>query len=124
MIDKLPRREREVFEALCGCGEASASQIREKIASPPSHSAVRTLLTRLEKRGLIKYRVDGQTYLYRSVEKAATIRHSALEHLINTFFAGSAASAMTAMLGMSRKPTAEELDRLQDLIDQARERSR
>ena len=47
MIDSLPRREREIFEILCG-GEASAAGVREAMADPPSYSAVRTLLSRLE----------------------------------------------------------------------------
>jgi predicted transcriptional regulator len=47
MIDSLPRREREIFEILCSAGEATAADVREAMADPPSYSAVRTLLARL-----------------------------------------------------------------------------
>ncbi len=52
MIDSLPRREREIFELLCSAGEATAAEIRAAMKDPPSYSAVRTLLARLEARGV------------------------------------------------------------------------
>ena len=51
MIDSLPRRERELFELLCSAGEATAAELRTAMKDPPSYSAVRTLLARLEARG-------------------------------------------------------------------------
>ena len=121
MIEQLPRREREIFEILCA-GEATASQVREAMARPPSHSAVRTLLARLEARGLVSHRSEGQTYIYRSVPQPAKVRETALRQMVRTFFDGSAASAATALLGLSRELKPEELEALQAAIDAARER--
>ena len=67
MIDSLPRREREIFELLCSAGEATAAEIRSAMQDPPSYSAVRTLLARLEARGVIKHRIADQAYVYSSV---------------------------------------------------------
>ena len=53
MIASLPRREREIFEILCSAGEATAADVRRAMADPPSHSAVRTMLARLEAKGLV-----------------------------------------------------------------------
>ena len=122
MIDKLPRREREIFEILCSAGEASAAEVRKRMAEAPSHSAVRTMLSRLEKRGLIRHRTSDQTYIYSSVQQPAKIRKSALQQFVQTFFEGSAAGAATALLGLSRKLTRDEIDALQRAIDAAKER--
>jgi predicted transcriptional regulator len=122
VIDSLPRREREIFEILLRLGEASASDVRRAMADAPSHSAVRTMLGRLEAKGLLTHRTEDQTYIYAPVPQPAAVRESALQSLIRTFFNGSAASAATALLGLSQKLRPEELDELQRAIDQAKER--
>lgn len=122
MIGKLPRREREIFEILCSAGEATAVEVRSRMSDPPSQSAVRTLLSRLEERGLVSHRSDEQAYVYRSVPQPAKVRESALKQMVRTFFDGSAASAATALLGMSRKLDPEEIEALQRAIDDAKER--
>ncbi|WP_028969314.1 BlaI/MecI/CopY family transcriptional regulator [Sphingomonas sp. URHD0057] len=122
MIDKLPRRERELFEILCSVREASAAEIRARLADPPSYSAVRTMLSRLEARGLVTHRADDQTYIYSTVPQPAKVRRSALNKFIETFFEGSPASAATALLGMSKKLTDNEVEALQRAIDAAKER--
>jgi predicted transcriptional regulator len=122
MIEGLPRREREIFELLCSAGEATAAEVRGAMAEAPSHSAVRTLLARLEGRGLIRHRVADQAYVYTPVPQASKVRESALRQMVKTFFNGSAASAATALLGLSKTLDPAELAALQRAIDEARER--
>lgn len=122
MISSLPRREREIFEILCSAGEATAAQVREKMADPPSYSAVRTLLSRLEAKSLVDHHVVDQTFVYRGAPQAEQVRESALRQLVRTFFDGSAASAATALLGLTRTFESRELDALQRAIDEAKER--
>ena len=122
MIDSLPRREREIFELLCSAGEATAAGIRAAMQDPPSYSAVRTLLARLEARGVIRHRVDDQTYVYTSVKQPAKIRESALKSMVRTFFDGSAASAATALLGLTKNLSADEAETLLKAIREAEER--
>ncbi|HEX8256762.1 MAG TPA: BlaI/MecI/CopY family transcriptional regulator [Allosphingosinicella sp.] len=122
MIGSLPRREREIFELLCSAGEATAADVRKAMADPPSHSAVRTMLARLEAKGLVTHRAVDQAYVYKSVPQPAKVRESALKQMVKTFFDGSAASAATALLGLTRNLRPEELDALQRAIDEAKER--
>jgi predicted transcriptional regulator len=122
MIDSLPRRERELFEILCSAGEATAAEIRSAMADPPSYSAVRTLLARLEQRSLVKHRSVDQTYVYKSVPQASKVRESALKQMVRTFFDGSAANAATALLGLTRSLSPDEAAALQQAIEQAKER--
>lgn len=122
MIDSLPRRERELFELLCSAGEATAAELRAAMKDPPSYSAVRTLLARLEARGVIRHRTVDQAYVYRSVAQPAKVRETAMNQMVRTFFDGSAASAATALLGLTRSLSKDEIDALQRAIDEARER--
>ncbi|HEY0147652.1 MAG TPA: BlaI/MecI/CopY family transcriptional regulator [Allosphingosinicella sp.] len=124
MIGSLPRREREIFEILLAAGEATAADVRQAMTDAPSHSAVRTMLSRLEAKGMIAHRVEDQAYVYRSVPQPAKVREGALQQFVKTFFDGSAASAATALLGLSRKLKPEEIDALQHAIDQAKERTK
>ena len=122
MIARLPRREREIFEILLAAGEATAADVRRAMSDPPSHSAVRTMLARLEGKGLVRHRVEDQAYVYKSVPQPAKVRETALKQFVKTFFDGSAASAATALLGLSKSLNPEELDALQRAIDEAKER--
>ena len=121
MIEGLPRREREIFEILVSGKEFSAAEIRARMADAPSHSAVRTMLARLEARGLIRHRAEDQAYIY-SVPRAGQVRDSAMRQFVRTFFQGSAASAATALLGLSKDLNPDEIEALQRAIDEAKER--
>ena len=122
MISSLPRREREIFEILSGLAEATAADVRAAMADPPSYTAVRTLLGRLEAKGLVTHRSAEQTYVYTIVPQPAKVRESVLQQLVKTFFEGSAVSAATALLGLTRKLEPQELEALQRAIDEAKER--
>ena len=122
MIDSLPRREREIFELLCSAGEATAAEVRAAMKDPPSYSAVRTLLARLEGRGFVKHRVADQAYVYKSVPQPAKLRESALKSMVKTFFDGSAANAATALLGLTKSLSPDEAEALLKAIREAEER--
>jgi len=122
MIDSLPRREREIFELLCSAGEATAAEVRAAMNDPPSYSAVRTLLARLEGRGFVKHRTADQAYVYTSVRQPAKVRESALKSMVKTFFDGSAANAATALLGLTKSLSPDEAEALLKAIREAEER--
>ncbi len=121
MIPVLPRREREIFEILCGLQRATVADVRDRMADAPSYSAVRTMLARLEAKGLISHREQDGAYSYEVVPGEVDVRESALKQMVRTFFDGSAVSAATALLGLTRDLAPHELERLQHAIDDARQ---
>lgn len=124
MIESLPRREREVFEILCGLGEGTASAVRNAMSDAPSDSAVRTLLARLVAKGLVTHETVNQAYVYAPAPRAEAVAETALQKLVQTFFHGSAASAATALLGMQPRLKPDEIEALQRVIDQARKEAK
>ncbi len=119
----LTRREREIMDILYRVGRATAHEVLDGLADPPSYSAVRALLRLLEERGHVKHTVDGQTYVYSPAVARADARKTALTHLVKTFFAGSVENAVAALVDRS-KLSREELDRLSQIIDRAKKEGR
>jgi predicted transcriptional regulator len=123
--EKLSRREREIMDALFALnGRASAEEIRERLSDPPSYSAVRTMLARLEAKGVLHHTEDGPRYVYSPAASRASAQRSALGKLVRTFFAGSPRQTITALLKQERWSDAE-LEALRAEIDAVRkERNR
>jgi predicted transcriptional regulator len=120
VLEKLPPREREVVDALYVLGEATAAEVREHLENPPSNSAVRAMLARLEAKGFVKHRADEQRYVYAPVVARGKAEQTALQRLVSTFFNNSPARAATALLGMSETLSPKELDELERMIARAR----
>jgi predicted transcriptional regulator len=123
-LDGLPLRERQVVDVVYSLQEATATQIQQGLEVELSNSAIRAMLARLEEKGVLQHRIDGQRYLYRAVVPKQEVRTSALKRLVGTFFDNSAASAATALLGMSDKLSSTELDQLEAMIAKARKEGR
>ena len=119
----LTRREREIMDILYRRGKATAHEVLESLADPPSYSAVRALLRLLEERGHVKHTVDGQRYIYAPAVPRTDARKSALSHLVKTFFAGSVEDVVATLVDRS-KLSREELDRLSDIIERAKKEGR
>jgi predicted transcriptional regulator len=121
----LTRREREIMDILYRRGRATAHEVLADLADPPGYSAVRALLRLLEERGHVKHSEDGQRYVYAPAVARGDARRSALAHVVKTFFAGSVEQAVAALVESPRsKLSREELDRLSDLIDRAKQEGR
>lgn len=123
--ERLTRRESEIMNALFALGNrASAEEVRARLSNPPGDSAVRVMLTRLEKKGCLKHQQEGLRYIYSATVSPAAARRRALRQYLETFFGGSLKQMMTALV--SEAPwTEEELDALHAQIDRVRrERSK
>jgi BlaI family transcriptional regulator, penicillinase repressor len=117
---KLTRREREIMDILFALGQAAAEDIRERLSDPPSYSAVRTMLGRLEAKGVIRHREEGLRYVYAPTTSPTTARRSALRQHARTFFGGSFGALVTSLLRQETW-TDDELNELHAEIERARE---
>ena len=121
----LSRRERQIMDILFAEGEASVNAIREQLPDPPAHTAVRTMLKILDGKGLIKRRKQGLEYIYSPRPRRNTAGRSAMQRVVQTFFEGSLEQAVGAYLSDRKaKLSDEEIQRLHQMIDQARKNGR
>jgi BlaI family penicillinase repressor len=121
----LGRRERQIMEVVYRLGRAGASEIRAQLPDPPSYSAVRGMLRLLEDKGHLNHAQEGIRHVYFPTVAGDDMRESAMRHVLRTFFAGSTAAAMAALLDAGEEPpTEDELDALAKVIEKAREQGR
>jgi predicted transcriptional regulator len=124
-LDRLSRRERQIMELIYAAGQATATEVLERLPDPPSYSTVRALLRILETKGHLRHIVDGTRYVFLPTVAPERARRSAMQSLLQTFFEGSPEKAVAALLDVSRSELSEEdLDRISRLIENAREEGR
>jgi len=117
----LSRRERQIMDILYRRGRATASEVMEDLPGQSSYSTVRTQLRVLEEKGHVHHEEVGLRYVYEPAVPRHTARRSALRHLVDTFFDGSAEKTVAALLGgESARITDDELERIASLIKKAR----
>ena len=121
----LSRRERQIMDLLFRDGTLTALQIQEALPDAPSYSAVRGLLRILLEKGHVKHQEKGPRYAYTASLPKDQASHSAVAHLVETFFSGSVSDTVAALLHSSaNKLDAEELRRIQRMIEKAKKEGR
>jgi predicted transcriptional regulator len=117
----LSRRERQIMDTLYQVGRATAGELMKALPGEPSDSTVRTQLRVLEAKGHVRHEEEGLRYVYVPVVPRRVVRKSALKHLVNTFFDGSAEKVVAALLGPDGgRLSDEELDRIAEMVARAR----
>jgi predicted transcriptional regulator len=122
--EKLSRREREIMHALHALGDrASVEDIRQRLTEPPSYSAVRAMLVKLEAKGHIRHREEGLRYIYSPTVSRPSAQRKALQQLVRVFFGGSPGQTATALL-KQEVWSDDELDALRAEIERVRKNGR
>ena len=117
----LTRRERQIMDILYKRGRATASGVMEDLPGHPHSSTVRTQLRVLEEKGHVSHDEQGLRYVYIPAVSRRAARKSALRHLVDTFFDGSAEQVVAAVLGgEGSRLNDKELDRIAELVAKAR----
>jgi predicted transcriptional regulator len=117
----LTRRERQIMDIIYRRGRATAGEVMADLSGTPSYSTVRTQLRVLEDKGHVRHEEHGLRYVYAPAVPRAAARKSALRHLVDTFFDGSAEQVVAAVLGgEATRLSDEDLKRIAELVAKAR----
>jgi predicted transcriptional regulator len=117
----LTKRERQIMDVMYRLGRATVSDVIEQLEGSPGYSTVRTQLGLLERKGHLRHEEEGLRYVYMPTVPRHSARRSALRHLVDTFFEGSAAKTVAALLGgQASRISDEELKRIEELVKSAR----
>jgi BlaI family transcriptional regulator, penicillinase repressor len=116
--------EQAIMSSVWRRGAATAEQVREDLAPQRKlkESTIRTLLGRLEKKGHLKHKVEGRTYVYSGVEQPRNVAIRAVRQLIERFCAGSAEQLVAGLVD-HEVLDAKQLRRLADEIEQSKEKA-
>lgn len=122
---RLSRRERQIMDILYRRGRATAAEIHESLPDPPGYSAVRAMLRVLEEKKHVRHEEKDLRYVFIPTVPREKARRSAIAHVVDTFFDGSAELAVATLLDLSsRKLSDADFDRLSALIEKARKEGR
>jgi predicted transcriptional regulator len=110
-----------VMRALWRRGEASAAEVQAALAPERdlAITTVSTLLTRLERRGVVSHRSEGRLFLYRATVSEPEVRRSMVGTLVDSLFAGDPAAVVSHLLD-AHDVSPGDLDRIRDLIEESR----
>lgn len=123
-VNGLTRRERLIMDILYRRTRATAAEVMEELSGTPSYSTVRTQLRVLEEKGHVRHEEEGLRYVYMPAVPRHAARKSALRHLVDTFFDGSAEKVVGALLGgEGARLSEEELQRIAELVAKAKKES-
>lgn len=122
--EELSARERQIMDAVHRLGDATVADLRDALPNPPTESAVRTMLMRLEDKGLLRHRTAGRLNRYRATRPRAVVRRSALRRIVHTFFDDSPVKTVAALLDESASELSdEEVGYLEKIIARARRKT-
>ena len=106
-------------------GRATAGEVLQDLPDGPSYSTVRTQLRVLEEKGHVRHEEEGLRYVYMPALARHAARRSALRHMMETVFDGSAEKVVQALLGGdAARLSDEQLGRIAELVARARKEGR
>lgn len=112
-----------IMQVLWERGLLSVGEVHEALgAEELAYTTIATMLRKMENRGLVKHRVEGRKFLYRSAVGPETVTRQLTTDLLDKVFAGSLADMMSHLL-TSREISAGELRRLEELIAERKKQS-
>ena len=112
----LTQRELDIMSVLWDLGEATASEVRERIDPTLAYTSISTMIRTLELKGFVSHRRgEGKTHVYYPVIDAEMAGESALGRLLDKIYGGSPIKLL-AQLVEQRKLSESELARMRDLL--------
>lgn len=120
-MEALSRRERQIMDIVYKAGTVTAADVQAQLPGSTSYSTVRAQLRILEEKGFLTHEDDGVRYVFKPTVPRDSAGRSALTHLLNTFFDGSAERMVATLLeSESTQLSDSELKRLSRLVADAR----
>ena len=113
------------MDILYAADGGTVNEVQAALVDAPTDMAVRRLLHILEEKGHVKRRKRGREFVYAPRQSKAVAGRKALNRVLETFFGGAVDDALAAhLLSKSGTLPPEQLERMQELIDQAKKEGR
>ncbi|HVC99192.1 MAG TPA: BlaI/MecI/CopY family transcriptional regulator [Pirellulales bacterium] len=118
-MPKLPTVQLAIMQALWRRGQATVAQVRQELepGRPLAYTTIATMLTKMERKGLVDHRRDGRTFIYRPLVERDQVRGSMVADLVERLFAGDVTELVSHLLDEC-DVTPDELSKLKQLIRQ------
>jgi BlaI family transcriptional regulator, penicillinase repressor len=119
-ISELGELEQQVMDLVWQFGPCHAEAIREKLSRPLKDSTVRTVLRRLEEKGMVQHQAENRTYIYRATEARQHVAAKSVKRIMDWLCEGSMEELLVGLVDSSVIDR-QELKRLAKKIAKAKE---
>ncbi len=117
-LTPLGETEMEVLHHVWKAGEASVSDVRERILKDRkvAYTTIMTVMKKLADKGYLQYHKEGRSYVYAPAQKPNKVQHSLLRRLMESVFEGSP-MALVQTLVQHEDLSDEERAEIRQMID-------
>jgi predicted transcriptional regulator len=114
-------RELQILKILWARREGTVREVYEQMSKslPIVQNTVQAFLRTMEEKGLVKHRVEGRTFIYQPVTQDQATRQKMISRVLHRVFDGAIDQLVQSVLAL-RQPTAEELEKIETLLAEAR----
>lgn len=118
-------RELEILKILWDRGRASVREVYEEMrrSAPIVQNTVQAFLRTMEDKGLVRHEVEGRTFVYEPVPRKDETERRLVSGVLQRVFDGAIDQLVQRAFSV-RRPTAEELAKLEELIREHRSKGR
>jgi predicted transcriptional regulator len=122
-VHELTALQISILRLLWDRGEASVADVWEALYPERglAQTTIATLLSRLERRGVVTRRASERQYLYRALVSEAEVKESMVSELTERLFGGDMTALVNHLLA-SQEVAPGDLSRLRAMIDEIEER--
>ncbi|MGH7562468.1 MAG: BlaI/MecI/CopY family transcriptional regulator [Gemmatimonadales bacterium] len=106
-----------ILRVLWERGSATAAEVTEalRVSRGLAQQTIATILSRLERRGIVRHQTRNRQYVYHPVVTEPEVRRTMLEELTDRLFEGDVAALVTHLLS-AREISPGDLARVKNLI--------
>lgn len=117
----LTELQADILKVLWARGETTVVDVHDALRAGRrvAQSTVATLLSRMEKKGLVAHRVDGRQYVYRALVDEGQVRRSVVAEfteLAGRLFEGDVATMVSHLL-TAQEVEGRDLARIREMVD-------
>jgi len=109
----------EIMRILWSDGESTVAHVHEVLEGDRALTTIATMLSKMEKKGVIEHRSEGRQFVYKSIVSEAEVHRTMVGDLKERLFRGDV-TAMVSHLIREEDIDPAELERLEKLIEEAR----
>lgn len=119
---RLTQRELDIMSVLWERGEATVTEVRDRVDPDLAYTSVSTMIRTLEMKGYVSHRKgEGKTHIYFPVIDAETAGESVLGRVLNKVYGGSPIKLLAHLVEQNRL-SEKELERMRELLKKPRRR--
>jgi BlaI family transcriptional regulator, penicillinase repressor len=118
----LTQRELDIMSVLWDLGEATATEVRDKVDPDLAYTSISSMIRTLELKGYVSHRRgEGKTHVYFPAIDPETAGESALSRVLDKIYGGSPIKLLAHLVDQ-RRLSEKELGRMRDLLKRTKKR--